>query len=80
MTIPNWLDSNGLVAGKIPTGTACHMAKTCNRIAPMCPTEEKPREVDFSCALARLGSLVKLSPGPLPGYGPVMAQGGLTKP
>ena len=67
MTDPiKWLDSNGLVDGKIPAGTGCHMATSCKMREERCPTDDKPLEWPFSCALARLGSMVKLENGSKP--------------
>lgn len=55
-----WLNAHGLVDGRIPAGTPCHHAAECQRRGDNCPTTERPRDVAFSCALARLASLVKL--------------------
>ncbi len=57
----DYLNSNGLVDGKIPKGQACPCIDLCGRQMPTCPTERNPTVVDFSCALARLWSICKES-------------------
>lgn len=57
----DWCNCNGLVDGKIPAGKPCPFEKKCGHPLPKCPVEGKPREVDFSCALARGLSLCKCS-------------------
>jgi hypothetical protein len=54
-----YLNANGLVDGNIPAGQACPFAGECNRIMERCPTEDNLKAVAFSCALARLNSLIK---------------------
>ena len=49
-----------LVAGRIPAGVACAWAATCPRRDERCPTEDRRRDVDFSCALARLLDLIEV--------------------
>ena len=55
-------NANGLVDGNIPAGKACPFLSECNfkehRLA-RCPTTEAPKQVDYSCAAARLFSLTK---------------------
>lgn len=50
-------NTNGLVDGLIPAGKPCPWALQCRMRMDRCPTKEKLREVDFSCAAARLFSI-----------------------
>lgn len=57
----SYLNENGLVDGNIPAGKACPWWKPCNMKVDRCPSEAKPKEVDYSCALARLNSTIDSS-------------------
>lgn len=57
----SYLDENGLVDGKIPAGSACPWHETCDLKMDRCPSKEKPKENAFSCALARLNSMIASS-------------------
>ena len=59
----DWLNANGLVDGNIPPETQCPFWDDCGRRVANCPSHENGnlRPHDFSCALARLFSLVKTS-------------------
>lgn len=56
-----YCNSNGLVDGNIPAGKPCPFLDECGLRFDRCPTPDKPKEVDFSCAAARLFSLTKKS-------------------
>jgi hypothetical protein len=47
-------NSSGLVDGMIPKGTGCPYIKLCVYKIDKCPTNDFPRERDFSCGAARL--------------------------
>jgi hypothetical protein len=55
-------NANGLVNGNIPAETECPFWDSCGRRGENCPSEANGnlRPHSFSCALARLTSLVKL--------------------
>lgn len=57
----SFLDENGLVGGNIPAGNACPWWKGCSMQTERCPSEEKPKTNDYSCALARLNSTIDSS-------------------
>lgn len=59
MSAFNALNMHGLKGGKIPSGEACPFFHGCRRRDGNCPTAEAPKSVDFSCAVARLHSLIK---------------------
>lgn len=49
------LESNQLVGGLIPKQTPCPFYRMCAAFdEKICPTERKPKGVNFSCAMARL--------------------------
>lgn len=48
-----------LVDGLIPKGQPCPFAQGCHFKMERCPTQEKLREVDFSCAAARLQDMAQ---------------------
>jgi hypothetical protein len=54
----SYCNDNGLVNGNIPAGKPCPWWKSCNMKVERCPSEAKPKEVDYSCALARLNSCI----------------------
>ena len=47
-----------LVDGLIPAGKACPWWKPCTMRVDRCPSEEKPKENNYSCALARLNEVI----------------------
>lgn len=49
----NFLNANGLVDGNIPAGKPCPFLKECKMVFDRCPTEDNPKNIDFSCAGAR---------------------------
>jgi len=51
-------NSNGLVNGNIPAGQACHFLGHCKFKQTSCPSTERPHTNPFSCAAARLHSMV----------------------
>lgn len=55
----SYLNANGLKDGNIPAGNACPFLSECGLKFDRCPTSDKPKQVDFSCAAARLFSLTK---------------------
>ena len=57
--MPDYLNSNGLVRGLIPPRTPCPFFEECGRREDRCPNEINLKEHHFSCALARLHSIVK---------------------
>jgi hypothetical protein len=57
----SYLNSNGLVDGNIPAGSACPFIGNCQMKNERCPSEEKVKPHTFSCALARLNSMIKKS-------------------
>lgn len=55
-----YLDANGLVKGLIPAGQACPFLSKCNFKVHTCPgVEGKMKANNFSCAAARLHSMVE---------------------
>ena len=54
----SYTNSNGLVNGNIPAGQPCPFAAECGRKNEHCPVPGKVKPNDFSCALARLNSLI----------------------
>jgi len=56
----HFLNSNGLIRGKIPKGEGCPFYDKCNTSInrSRCPTTETPFDNDFSCGLARGISLI----------------------
>ena len=61
-TLMKYYNANGLVHGNIPADKECPFWETCGRRTENCPSESNGnlRSHPFSCALARLASLVKL--------------------
>lgn len=47
-----------LVDGKIPAGKACPFLTNCPAKIDKCPTDDKLKEVDYSCAAARAYDLI----------------------
>jgi hypothetical protein len=54
-----YLNENGLVRGRIPPKTPCPFHKECGRKTDNCPSKQRTKENEFSCAAARLFSLIK---------------------
>ena len=54
-----YLDENGLVGGRIPAGQPCNFYKICDVRMDRCPRAEKLSKRNFSCAAARLFSLIE---------------------
>lgn len=55
-----YLDTNGLIKGMIPAGRACPFLSKCNFKVHTCPgVDGKMKAGNFSCAAARLHSLVE---------------------
>lgn len=52
--LSDYENANGLVDGKIPKGNPCPFYSRCKMKTGNCPTQEHPKEVNFSCALARV--------------------------
>lgn len=50
-----------LVEGCIPAGKPCPFLEQCGMKDNRCPTEELPRKVDYSCAVARGWDLIETS-------------------
>ncbi len=57
----DYLNSNGLINGKIPAGQTCGYYNECTRKNGYCPGGDHLLEHEFSCALARLHSAVLVS-------------------
>lgn len=58
----SFLDSNGLEAGNIPAGKPCPFRVGCLARTSACPDNANLRSVPYSCAAARLHSLIKNDP------------------
>jgi hypothetical protein len=58
----SYLNQNGLEDGNIPKGKACPFLQECGLRNDRCPTQENPKPVNYSCAGARLFSLVREKP------------------
>jgi hypothetical protein len=56
--VADFLHANGLVAGRIPAGTACAFANECGMRQAHCPVEGSVRGLPFSCGAARFHSMV----------------------
>lgn len=54
----SYTNSNGLVDGNIPAGSPCPFVEGCGMKNERCPTEGNVKPHAFSCALARLNSLI----------------------
>jgi hypothetical protein len=56
-----FLNSNGLVDGRIPAGKPCPFASDCTVYNERCPSKENDnmRTVPMSCAIARAFSITK---------------------
>lgn len=57
--VSNYLNENGLVDGKIPSGKACPFIDTCTWKNERCPSATQTKPNDYSCAAARLHSIAK---------------------
>jgi hypothetical protein len=55
----SYLDSNGLEDGKIPAGNCCPAIKECGLRNERCPSESNLLDGPYSCAGARLWSLIR---------------------
>lgn len=62
-----YLNSHGLKLGLIPANTPCPFLDKCKFKVHTCPTEEKPKPNNFSCAAARLHSAILEAPD-APGF------------
>src|SRR5574337_1071249 len=51
-------NNNGLIAGLIPAGSTCPFLDRCKFRVHNCPTAEKPKANNFSCAAARAFSII----------------------
>lgn len=60
MNTPDFLNTNGLVNGKIPAGTCCSFQEECILFSKEeCPNIMYILDTDYSCAAARAFSLDK---------------------
>ena len=57
-----YLNSNGLENGRIPAGKPCPFLTECGLRMDRCPSPEALKENPFSCAAARLHSMIKKEP------------------
>lgn len=55
-------NSNGLVHGDIPAGDPCPWHDSCHAFNEGCPSPENLKPHPFSCALARLHSIILNGP------------------
>jgi len=55
----DFLNSNGLVDGKIPAKKECPFLEKCQTRTSSCPSKDKPHDVPFSCGFARAFSIVR---------------------
>lgn len=55
----SYLNSNGLEDGNIPAGQPCPFWESCKMRTDNCPSQSQPKPRAFSCALARLNSMIK---------------------
>lgn len=56
----DYLNTNGLVGGKIPAGKLCPFEKVCDFVCKdwnECPVENRVKKYDFSCQKAKIYSL-----------------------
>jgi len=63
--MPDYLNSNGLVNGNIPSNHSCPFIDTCGRKNDNCPSLVNLRVDNISCALARLNSMILETNNPL---------------
>lgn len=54
-----------LVDGLIPAGVACPFQHDCKFRFERCPTTDNLKEVDFSCAAARLQDMICKTESPI---------------
>lgn len=54
-----------LVDGDIPAGKPCPFEHTCKLRFERCPTSHNLKDIDFSCAAARLQDLMRRSGRPI---------------
>lgn len=47
-----------LVQGNIPAGQPCPFENTCKMRVERCPTSHNLKDIDFSCAAARLQDMI----------------------
>lgn len=57
----SYLNTNGLVDGNIPANKPCPFYAECKRKTGYCPSETNLLAHTFSCALARLNSIILVS-------------------
>jgi len=57
-----YINANGLVEGKVPAGKACPFIAECSMLNDQCPTDDEPTSEPYSCATARMHSLLKEEP------------------
>jgi hypothetical protein len=60
--VVTFLDANGLVGGDIPANTPCPFRVGCPRRDARCPDNANLRPHPYSCAAARLQSMIKMNP------------------
>ncbi len=53
----DFLNSHGLVKGKIPAGQICPFIRECDKRNKTCPTSISLKDKDFSCGYAHGHSL-----------------------
>ncbi len=56
----DYLNKNGLEAGRIPANSSCPFIDKCKVVKKECPTLKNTKEKPFYCGLARLFSLYKI--------------------
>ena len=57
----NHWNKNGLINGAVPAGNACPFIATCKYRLSKCPTDTALHDKQYSCSVARLLSLSKMS-------------------
>lgn len=57
-----YINANGLIGGKVPAGKPCPFAAECSMINNHCPTDDELKDAPYSCATARMHSLLKEEP------------------
>lgn len=54
----SYLNNNGLEDGNIPVGKPCPFLANCRLRNDSCPNDKNPRTRAYSCAMARLHSMI----------------------